>query len=65
MVSNLPYRHVEAALFDFVFDEAAALLTLVTKDFGEHPLEGVITDGLGDWLIAVVIDIEGGAEKMA
>ncbi len=62
--SHLPYCHVETALLDFVFDEAATLLTLVTEDFGEHPLEGIVTDGLGDRLIAIVTNVEGCAEEM-
>ena len=61
----LPDRHVEAALLDFVLDVAAAFLTLVAEHFGEYPLEGVVTNGLGDRVIAVVADVEGGAEEVA
>lgn len=61
----LPYRHVEAALLDFVLNIAAAFLALVAQHLGEYPLEGVVTNGFGNRVIAIVADVKGGAEEMA
>ena len=61
----LPYRHVETALLDFVLHVAAAFLALVAQHLGEYPLEGVVAYWLCDGVVAVVADVEGGAEEVA
>ena len=57
--------HVETTLFDFIFDVATTLLTLVAKHLGEHPLQGIVAHLAADRLVTVVADVEGGAEEVA
>ena len=49
-------------MLDFILDEAAAFLTLITEHFGEYPLKGIVANWLCNGLIAVVADVEGGAK---
>ena len=63
---------MEAPLLDFVLDVAQVFFADISQDFAEHPFECVVLDGSslrltwwGDCGIAVVTDIESGAEAMA
>ena len=63
---------MEAALLQLVLDIAAALLADVTQDLAQHPLQRVALHSpplrlprRGDGGIAVVADVESGAEQVA
>ena len=63
---------METALLHFVLDVATSRLTHIAQNFGEYPLQRVITHlattrpiGVLDSLVAVVADIKGGAVEMA
>ena len=69
---RLSHRDVEAALFHLVFHIAATVVAHVAQHFGEHPFQRVVAygtarGGIGrrDGDVAVVADIDGGAEEMA
>ena len=61
----LSYRHVKAALLGFVLDVATAFLAFVAKDFRKDVFKGIVSNRLCDGVIAVVADVEGGAEEVA
>ena len=56
---------METALFDFVLDVTAAVLTHVAEHLGKHPLQCIVTYLTGDGLIAVVTDIDSCAVEVA
>lgn len=71
-MNYLSYGHVEAALLDFIFNEATILLAEITKHFGEHPFERVVANltttrpvRILDCTVTIVADIKCGAVEMA
>lgn len=63
---------MEATLLDFVLDVTQVFFSDITQHFAQHPFECVVLNSSSGWFtwrrdcgIAVVTDIESGAEAMA
>ena len=67
-----PHGDVEATLFDLILDKATSFGTGVTQDLGKDVFQSVVAYGTAprfarrnDGVVAVVGDVEGGAETVA